>query len=94
MAVQVFIPTPLRAYTDHQDAVLLNGSTVGELLQQLTMRYRSLRTHLYREDGKLRSYVAIYVNSEDIRYLQKEQTPVTDKDVVSIIPSIAGGKEG
>jgi molybdopterin converting factor small subunit len=93
MSVTVLIPTPLRAYTDQQDAVLLHGSTVGELLQQLTTRYSSLRKHLYSEDGKLRSFVNVYVNNEDIRYLQQEQTPVTEKDVVSIIPSIAGGKE-
>lgn len=92
MPVKVMIPTPLRTYTDKKDTVLLTGSTVGDLLQQLTTQYASLKKHLYAEDGKLRAYVNVYVNEEDIRYLQKEQTPVTEKDVVSIIPSIAGGR--
>lgn len=91
MPVKVLIPTPLRAYTEKQEAVVLEGSTVGELLYQLTSKYSPLKRHLYSDDGKLRSFVNVYVNDEDIRYLQKEQTQVTEKDVVSIIPSIAGG---
>jgi adenylyltransferase/sulfurtransferase len=88
---KILIPTPLRPYTDKQDAVDASGTTVGELLADLTTRHAGLKPHLYNEQGKLRSFVNVYVNDEDIRYLQKEQTPVTAADTVSIIPSVAGG---
>ncbi|MFN7984856.1 MAG: MoaD/ThiS family protein [Vicinamibacterales bacterium] len=67
------------------------GATIGELLANLTTTYSGLKAHLYNDQGKLRSFVNIYINDEDIRYLQKEQTPVSDNDTVSIIPSVAGG---
>jgi adenylyltransferase/sulfurtransferase len=88
---RILIPTPLRPYTDRQDAVDASGATVGELLADLTSKHSGLKNHLYNEQGKLRSFVNIYVNDEDIRYLQKEQTPVASGDTVSIIPSVAGG---
>src|SRR4051812_49037476 len=88
---KILIPTPLRPYTDKQDAVDASGATVGELLADLTRRHSGLKAHLYNEQGKLRSFVNVYVNDEDIRYLQKEQTPVAANDTVSIIPSVAGG---
>jgi sulfur-carrier protein adenylyltransferase/sulfurtransferase len=90
---KILIPTPLRPYTDKQDAVDAAGATVGELLADLTTRHAGLKAHLYNDQGKLRSFVNIYVNDEDIRYLQKEQTPVAAGDTVSIIPSVAGGVE-
>lgn len=92
MATKILIPTPLRAFTDKLDAVELDGQTVGELLQSLTTKYGALKNHLYTGDGRLRSFVNIYVNDEDIRYLQKEQTPVKPGDSLSIVPSVAGGK--
>ena len=88
---KILIPTPLRPYTDKQDAVDASGATVGELLSDLTTKHAGLKAHLYNEQGKLRSFVNIYVNDEDIRYLQKEQTSVKADDTVSIIPSVAGG---
>src|SRR5438093_11235068 len=88
---KILIPTPLRPYTDKQDAVDASGTTVGELLADLTRRHSGLKAHLYNDQGKLRSFVNVYVNDEDIRYLQKEQTPVNASDTVSIIPSVAGG---
>ena len=91
MATRILIPTPLRPYTDKKDAVLAEGATVGELLSDLTTKHQGLKAHLYNEQGKLRSFVNIYLNDEDIRYLQKEQTPVSASDTVSIIPSVAGG---
>ena len=91
MATRILIPTPLRPYTDKQDAVDAEGKTVGELLANLTARHGGLKAHLYNEQGKLRSFVNVYINDEDIRYLQKEQTPVKDGDTISIIPSVAGG---
>jgi adenylyltransferase/sulfurtransferase len=88
---KILIPTPLRPYTDKQDAVDASGATVGELLSDLTTKHAGLKAHLYNEHGKLRSFVNIYVNDEDIRYLEKEQTAVKPDDTVSIIPSVAGG---
>src|SRR5581483_5997434 len=88
---KILIPTPLRPYTDKQDAVDATGATIGELLADLTRRHAGLKAHLYNEQGKLRSFVNIYVNDEDIRYLDKEQTAVKPSDTVSIIPSVAGG---
>ena len=91
MAYRVLIPTPLRPYTDQQDAVEVDGSTVGELLSSLTARYGELRRHLYSDEGKLRSFVNVYVNDDDIRYLEREATTLKAGDVVSIVPSVAGG---
>src|SRR5687767_1471691 len=91
MPTKILIPTPLRPFTEKQDAVEVDGATVAELLQNLTTKYGGLKQHLYTADGKLRSFVNIYVNDDDIRYLQKDQTPLKKGDTVSIIPSVAGG---
>jgi sulfur-carrier protein adenylyltransferase/sulfurtransferase len=91
---KILIPTPLRQFADKQDSVQLAGSTVGEVLKSLTGQYAELRRHLYNDEGKLRSFVNVYVNDEDIRYLNKEATPLKDGDTVSIVPSIAGGSAG
>ena len=91
MAHRVLIPTPLRPYTGQQDAVELEGRTVGEILSALTSRYSDLRRHLYADDGKLRHFVNVYVNDDDIRYLQREATSLKAGDVISIVPSVAGG---
>jgi adenylyltransferase/sulfurtransferase len=91
MATRILIPTPLRPYTDKKDTVEAEGTTIGELLADLTAKHAGLKAHLYNDQGKLRSFVNVYVNDEDIRYLQKEQTPVSAGDTVSIIPSVAGG---
>ncbi len=92
MAVKVIIPTPLRQYTGKQDSVEVEGQTVEEVLRNLTAQYGELQRHLYGEQGKLRSFVNIYRNEEDIRYLEHEKTPVKATDVLSIVPSIAGGE--
>jgi molybdopterin/thiamine biosynthesis adenylyltransferase/rhodanese-related sulfurtransferase/molybdopterin converting factor small subunit len=88
---KVLIPTPLRQYAGKQDSVELTGSTVGAVLAALTTQHPDLRKQLYNDEGKLRSFVNVYLNDEDIRYLQKDATPVKDSDTVSIVPSIAGG---
>ena len=93
MAHIVHIPTPLRQYTDKHDTVQVEGATIGDLLAQLTTTYPELKKHLYNEQGKLRHFVNIYVNDEDIRYLQKEQTVLGERDTISIIPSVAGGSD-
>src|SRR5437660_10578511 len=91
---KILIPTPLRPYTDKQDAVDASGATVGELLADLTRKHSGLKAHLFNDQGKLRSFVNVYVNDEDIRYLQKDATPLKNGDTVSIVPSIAGGSAG
>lgn len=91
MATRILIPTPLRPYTDKKDAVEAEGKTVGELLADLTKKHSGLKAHLYNDQGKLRSFVNVYLNDEDIRYLEKEKTAVKPGDTISIIPSVAGG---
>ena len=91
MPVKVMIPTPLRVYARKRDSAEVSAATVGEALGGLTREFADLHKHLFTEDGKLRSFVNVYVNDEDIRYLAKENTPTKDGDIVSIVPSIAGG---
>lgn len=91
MAVKVIIPTPLRAYAGKQESIELQAATVAEALSGLTSKFGDLKKHLYTEDGRLRSFVNVYVNDEDIRYLQKDQTQLREGDTISIVPSIAGG---
>jgi adenylyltransferase/sulfurtransferase len=90
--VKIFIPTPLRVYVNKQDAVQVNAKTVGEALNALTEQHPDLKKHLYSDEGKLRAFVNVYLNDEDVRYLpEKEATSVKEEDSLSIIPSIAGG---
>jgi len=91
-AITVIVPTPLRQYTEGRDTVEVRAGTVREALSELTTRYAALRRHLYSEDGQLRSFVNIYLNDDDIRYLEgREETGVEAGDEVRIVPSIAGG---
>jgi molybdopterin converting factor small subunit len=89
--VKVLIPTPLRQYVGGKDSVELAGTSIGEVLGNLTMQFPDLRRNLYNDEGKLRSFVNIYLNDDDIRYLGKDKTSVSDGDTVTIVPSIAGG---
>jgi MoaD family protein len=89
---KVHIPTPLRQYTGKHATVDVKGGTVAEALSSLVAQHPDLRRHLYNEDGKLRAFVNIYLNDEDVRYLQKDATTVKDGDNISIVPSIAGGR--
>ncbi len=89
--MKLLIPTPLRPYAGKQAAVELAGTTVGEALSALISQHPDLRRHLFTDEGKLRSFVNVYVNDEDIRYLQRENTPVSDTDTLAIVPSVAGG---
>ncbi len=91
MTVKVLIPGPLRRYTANLESLELEGSSVSEILADLTGRYGDLKKHLYNEDGKLRNFVNVYVNDEDIRDLNQQETSVQASDVISIVPSIAGG---
>ena len=93
--MQIHIPTPLRAYTGQQATVAIEASTVRGALDQLTSEHPDLRKHLMTEDGKLRSFVNLYLNDEDVRYLpEKEASAIKSTDALSIIPSIAGGAAG
>ena len=91
MPVTVHIPTPLRGFTAGHDRLELNGATVGEILQALVGEHQGLRRHLLQEDGRPRNFVNIYLNQEDVRYLDGADTEVADSDTLMIIPSIAGG---
>ena len=91
---KIQIPTPLRQYAGKQATIEVTAGTVAEALSGLVAKHPELRRHLYTEDGKLRSFVNVYLNDEDVRYLQKEATAVKDSDTISIVPSIAGGGRG
>jgi adenylyltransferase/sulfurtransferase len=93
MAVTVLIPAPLRPYVGGRDALQLDATNVGELLARLAAQHGALQQHLFASDGRLRSFVNVYVNDRDIRHLAQQATPVRPGDTVSIIPSIAGGAE-
>ncbi len=89
--MKILIPTPLRQYAARQSAIEVSASTVGEALHGLIATHPELRKHLYNEEGRLRAFVNLYLNEDDVRYLQHEQTPVREGDILSIVPSIAGG---
>src|SRR5580698_7080323 len=91
---KVLIPTPLRQFAGKQDSVELEGSTVGEVLTALTAKFPDLKKQIFTDEGKLRSFVNVYLNDEDIRYLKKNETAVAAADTLSIVPSIAGGSTG
>ena len=87
------IPTPLRAYTGNQAEVPVTGESVGAALSDLTRQHPALRQHLYTDENRLRAFVNVYLNSEDIRHLQGSDTPLRPTDRLMIVPSIAGGRE-
>ena len=89
----IHIPTPLRAYTGQKESIDVIGTTVIGSLEALVATYPDLRANLFTAEGTLRSFVNVYLNDDDIRYLaEKENTSVSDKDELTIIPSIAGGR--
>src|SRR5271169_5801467 len=88
---KVMIPTPLRQFTAKQDSVTVPGATVGEVLSALTTQFPELRKQIFNDEGKVRSFVNVYLNDEDIRYLSKDSTAARDADTISLVPSIAGG---
>jgi adenylyltransferase/sulfurtransferase len=91
MAIKIMIPTALRVFAGGKDSVTVAGATVGEALSSLLEQVPDLKKHLYNDQSQLRNFVNIYVNDEDIRYAEKEATAIRDGDVISIVPSIAGG---
>jgi len=91
MSVSISLPTALRPYANGAAAVHVEATTAGEALLALTLAYPTLSKHLRSEDGKLRSFINVYLNEDDIRHLQKEATPLKPGDTLLIVPSIAGG---
>ena len=88
---KIHIPTPLRQYAGKQADVEVKAGSIADALSSLVAQHPELRRHLYTDDGRLRAFVNVYLNDEDVRYLQKEATAVKDGDTISIVPSIAGG---
>lgn len=91
MPVDVHIPTALRERTAGQKVIKANGSTVAEVIEDAVRQFPRLSGQLVTEDGSLHRFVNVYRNDEDIRYLQKLDTSVTDADVISVLPAVAGG---
>lgn len=92
MRVKILIPTPLRAYVGHQSSVDVDGQTVGEAVADLVRRHEGIRKHLLDGNGEVRSFVNVYVNEEDIRHLTGASTRLSERDVITIVPSVAGGR--
>lgn len=91
MPVIVKVPTPLRKFTAGSESVEGTGSTVGALVDDLEQRHPGIRERICDDQGKVRRFVNLYVNGEDIRFLQQLDTEVKDGDEISIVPAIAGG---
>ncbi len=87
----VRIPTPLRKLTDNQEVVTVTGTTLGAILEELNTTYPGLGERILDEQGSIRRFVNIFLNDEDVRFLQEKETPVSYKDEISIVPAIAGG---
>lgn len=93
MSILIEIPSALQKYTNNQDEISIEGATVGEAFAQLCEQYKDLRQHLYEENGKVRSFINVYLNDEDIRYAENLDTKIAAGDNIQIVPSIAGGVE-
>jgi MoaD family protein len=91
MPVQVLIPTPLQKFTNDEASVSLDAANVSSLVDALEARFPGIKSRLCDDNGKLRRFLNIYVNSEDIRFLDNETTALSDGDEVSIVPAVAGG---
>ncbi|HEX8552123.1 MAG TPA: MoaD/ThiS family protein [Abditibacteriaceae bacterium] len=91
MAVTVLIPTPLQKLANDQASVQAEGATLREVVASLAEQNAEFKTRLLDDSGELRRFVNVYVNEEDVRFLQKLDTPLKDGDEVSIVPAIAGG---
>ena len=88
----IFIPSSLRRYTAGQSKVQVNGATVSEIIENLERRYPGVKSRLCDESGRIKRYVNVFVNDEEIRSLQGPDTPLSEKDEVSIVPAMAGGR--
>lgn len=91
MAINVLIPTPLRKFTNEQETVTAAPGTIATLIADLDRQYPGIAARLTDEQGELRRFINVYVNEEDIRFLDGKNTPLKEGDAVSIVPAIAGG---
>ena len=91
MAIKVRIPTPLMKLTDNQSEVSAEGETISEIINNLENQFNGIKDRICEENGAPRRFINIYINEEDIRFLEGEKTTVKDGDEISIIPAIAGG---
>ena len=91
MAVEVRIPTVFRKFTNQQSSVELEPGTIADLVDQLEGRFPGMRSQLITDDGDLHRFVNVYLNDEDVRYLNKLETKTSEGDVISLLPSVAGG---
>ena len=91
MPIIVRIPTPLQKLTQNKPEVLISADTIGGMIQQLEKNYPGVKDRICDEQGNVRRFVNIFLNEEDIRFLEREKTPLKDGDEVSIVPAIAGG---
>lgn len=91
MPKNIRIPTPLRKLTNNEEIVAVSAATIGDAITELQTRYPGIKERLIDETGAVRRFVNVYVNEEDIRFLQNQQTQLKDGDEISIIPAIAGG---
>ncbi len=92
MSITVRIPTPLQKLTQNQAEVKANGANIRELIEDLEKNFPGIKERIYDESGEIRRFINIYVNEEDVRFLQQDATPLKDGDEVSMIPAIAGGR--
>ena len=91
MEVKINIPGSLQKYTNNEESISVSAQTVGEALQSLSELFPALAGHIFADGSQLRSFINVYVNSDDIRFLQKQQTSLSKGDVLTLIPAIAGG---
>lgn len=87
----VIIPTPLRKFTNNTAKLTIGAATIGEVVNELTLNFPDLKKHLLDDEGKIRSFINIFVGDDDIRNLQQEGTMVKEDSVISVVPAIAGG---
>ena len=85
------IPTPLRKLTNNEEVVTVSGATIGSVLDELNKAYPGLGERILDEQGSIRRFVNVFLNDEDVRFLQEKETPVKETDEISIVPAIAGG---
>lgn len=91
MSVEVRIPTVLRPHVENRSTVEASGATIGEVLDDLSARFPGLKGQLTAEDGSMHKFLNVYLNDDDVRYLQKLETPVKETDSVTVLPAVAGG---
>ena len=91
MSIVVRIPTPLRRLTNGQDKVDVDGESLGGVIDAMNEQYPGIRERICDDQGQLRNFVNVYINGEDVRFLQGLETATTDGDEVSVVPAVAGG---